>query len=283
MVKLSHKTIAGHSIFTRAGKPGDMTIVEDVLEDDGYGLKSILGQYPELADEEFTIIDVGGHIGSFAIAALSLFKKAKLLAFEPLEEAFNVYQENMKRFHDRNIVIYNRAVSYSFEKLTLAASADPSEFTGNIMAVSVCPDGCENLNIEVATITLEDALRESGLEATKYLLKLDCECGEWDILSNISPKLAEKIFTVLGEWHDYDCHKILTVSGKVFPHLYTSTFFCGTTYGNFWSIPYDACGKHFYADTLSLRAQNKIMETYTLPQRTLLIKKVVRKIKRIFS
>jgi hypothetical protein len=97
--------------------------------------------------------------------------------------------------------------------------------------------------------------KESGFESDCYLVKMDCENGEWDILENMSRELALKVGFVFGEWHDQNYRRIINMCQKCFPHLYNSTHI-GWGCGNFWAVPKINGGSDYFADNLSLQSCN---------------------------
>jgi|GEM_PF-6317146 len=255
--ELAEIFIDDYSISVRKDKiDGDSSIAREIVAQDSYQVKKIIERYPELINKQLTVIDIGGHIGCFGILIMKALKNAKLLAFEPLPEAAEIYRYNMRE-HDSSgrVFVYNKAVSYSHKFLTLCNGFDPKFYTGNVFAA---PSEKINKNHHVygppiETITLEKALFESGFEAPCYLIKMDCEEGEWDILSHLSTAVASKAMMVLGEWHDHDWRRIIAESNKCFPHLYTSTHI-GWGCGNFFAFPKDQ--NDYFADYLSLNSGN---------------------------
>ncbi len=57
---------------------------------DDYNLKSLI-----IKSESPIILDIGANIGAFSILANSLFKKAKILAYEPEESNFKIIKKNI--------------------------------------------------------------------------------------------------------------------------------------------------------------------------------------------
>lgn len=252
-MQLTEARYGGQAVWLRADT-GDHWIAADILEHDAYQLRRLLERYPHLAERELTVLDVGGHIGCFGVLALSLLKKARLVAFEPLPEAAAVYARNLREHLDAGrAFLFERAVSYRHPSLTLYASADPAVHTGNIVAsaeAEVHP-GFRPLGRVAPAVTLEQALAETGLSDTPLLLKLDCELGEWDILPGLSDGLGRRVELLMGEYHDPRWQRILEVAGPRFPHLYIATHL-GRGCGNFWGLPRIDGEPDYFADRLSL-------------------------------
>src|SRR5690606_845951 len=62
------------------------------------------------------IFDVGANIGEYTIAASQICKNAKIYAFEPIENTFNILKENLKAYQNDNIVLVNKGLSLETKK-----------------------------------------------------------------------------------------------------------------------------------------------------------------------
>ena len=70
----------------------------------------------EYLDDEFEIenndvvLDIGGHIGLFALFASQFCKNGKIFCFEPIKENYDILLENLELNAVKNIVPFNLAV-----------------------------------------------------------------------------------------------------------------------------------------------------------------------------
>ena len=185
----------------------DEEAISEVLRDNCYSL-------PNTLPADGLIIDVGAHIGSFAIAC---FKRGarKIVCYEPDPENFSILLENVKECGDSvtciNKAIYRKGVSRS-------RMLRGTEKTANITAVAIVHEQETNDGF-VECISLEEVLNQHG---HCRILKLDCEGGEWpSLVETENLNFAEQI---VGELHlkikipGYVCslasaHRALKVKG----------------------------------------------------------------------
>lgn len=187
----------------------DLKVITEVVAEDSYGLNDMhsSGFRPE------TIVDIGGHIGSFGVFAKRLWPKAKLIAVEPDVQNYELYKKNIKD-NAKDIIwdngkaascpsttVINAAISYDETRDYIVKSPRTSGgwFLRNKEEAQLCVDGttvrCTGIQ-EVKTTTLEEVTK--GIDRID-ILKMDCEGGEWDILLNFTQ--PERVLFVMGEAH----------------------------------------------------------------------------------
>jgi FkbM family methyltransferase len=169
----------------------DLTVVRDVLENDCYRLS-------EFAGLEY-IVDVGSHIGSFAVLAHRLFPHAQVVTCECCPENMEILCLNAGW---SNTV--DAAITYEKDVCLLNAVFPNCDSTGGSI---VCkPEAMNGANPAqywpdtrpLQTKTLEDLVERLGLPRID-LLKLDCEGSEFSILRNT--KSLGLVKNIVGEWH----------------------------------------------------------------------------------
>jgi FkbM family methyltransferase len=138
-----------------------------------------------------TVVDIGGHIGTFAIRASKAAKR--VLAYEPTPESYELLVRNTGR--RPNVQAHRLAVAGTKGTLKLILGKNPSRN-------SLYPPGTEpNLGeIEVAATTLEEIFRENAVERCD-LLKVDCEGAEYDLLYAAPKELWPRIHRTCMEYH----------------------------------------------------------------------------------
>ena len=142
------------------------------------------------------IIDIGAHIGVFAIFAAKKAGKGKVFAIEPFPENYSLLTENVKLNDADNVITLNAAVCGKPGKKSLFLSEE-----------SVCHSFYKFQNqserkLVVDGITLHGIMEKNGLERVD-LLKIDCEGAEYDILLN-DKKALDKIDRITMEYHNID-------------------------------------------------------------------------------
>lgn len=167
-------------------------ICMQVIDKDCYRLR-------RLTTAPATIVDIGGHIGTFSLHAHALWPHARIVAVEPVYRALlgaNTEETNVEivptavigLLHDpRNAELLDelRRDSFSHE-VERGLRGDPAcaEFTATMSAM------------DAATLVRDKKLTRIDL------LKLDCEGAEINILRELHAMgMLADIGTIVGEWH----------------------------------------------------------------------------------
>lgn len=154
-------------------------------------------------ENEPTIIDVGAHIGSFSVFMAIKFDNAKVFAFEPNPDNFELLHENIEINRLENKI-------FPFE-----VAVDSEE--GNRAKFYLHPDnlGMHSLLyrkpkspryeqkkriIEVETISLKEIFEKNRISKCD-LLKMDCEGCEYNVLYGTPKDILEKIKIITIECH----------------------------------------------------------------------------------
>lgn len=164
------------------------------------------GEYPNTFIEDDIVVDIGGHIGLFALYASKYIPRGKVYSFEPSPFNFERFQEHMKLNNVTNVQVKQCAVTGSIADTTLYLSQD----TGANSIYQKCAHehflpNPTTPTCNVSSTTLSDIIKELG--HISYL-KLDCEGAEYDILESITPEDYSKIKQIVLEWHPVDGHSI---------------------------------------------------------------------------
>jgi FkbM family methyltransferase len=143
--------------------------------------------------EADVVVDIGAHIGTFAILAAAQATQGKVYAVEPVPGNFEVLCENVRFNQAANVV-------------TICAAIGPCSGTGRIYG-----DGAAaNLfgkrggpGREVRLITLSQLMEEQHLDRID-LLKMDCEGAEHETLAKATPPVLRRIRRIVLECHNMD-------------------------------------------------------------------------------
>lgn len=138
-----------------------------------------------------TVIDIGAHIGLFAVRAAPL--AARVLSYEPVPDNHATLLHNVSS--RKNVVPVLQAVGGSREAVTIFLSDNPS-------AHSMYPAeaGPRSRPSTVPCVTLEDVFVEHAVDRCG-LLKLNCEGAEYPIFYAAPRALWERIERVAMEYH----------------------------------------------------------------------------------
>ncbi len=190
------KLRAGPIFFTARGGWGidDLTAV---------WLDGVYGDLHELATVEHPIIiDIGAHIGTFAIYAALKSSTSTVYAFEPNPEVFKYLQKSVEGNHlESRVLPIEKAVAISDKNRTL--------FIDEVGGVSSSLFRRENRNlnegVSVPCVTLRDIFKEYNI-TTCHLLKMNCEGAEYEILYNLPKELFNRIDLMVIQWHRVEKH-----------------------------------------------------------------------------
>lgn len=172
--------------------------VENDLFWRGYGRgweATSLRTWAQLAPQARTVIDIGGNVGVYSLAARALNPSARIVAFEPLERMHRRLSDNaaLNRFE---IQIERVAVSDRNGSADLYDTAR-DDFRGASLEK---PDTDEARYVPqtVNVVRLDDFCRDNGIAAVD-LVKLDIEGHEPAALAGMSGLLASSRPTLLIE------------------------------------------------------------------------------------
>jgi FkbM family methyltransferase len=126
------------------------------------------------------VVDIGAHVGMFAILLAKMYPDIRILAYEPYPPNFACLQSNIERNHIRNVTCHPLAVTHDRRTLRMAASV---RNTGGASAhAQSLADG---VCLDIASVTLQDIFDAHEIENCR-LLKVDCEGTEHEILLDTS-------------------------------------------------------------------------------------------------
>lgn len=137
------------------------------------------------------MIDIGGHVGLFAVRAAPLARR--LFSYEPVPSNYDLLLENVRGLPQ--VTAYPLGVAGQSGPRSMFASPQPA---GHSLYASEADQGKPSL--EVPCITVEEIFRRHGIERVS-VLKLDCEGAEYEILYAIPPGLFRRIERICMEYH----------------------------------------------------------------------------------
>ncbi len=142
--------------------------------------------------ENDLIIDIGGHVGLFALYASLRCLKGKIISIEPHPKNFSLLKENMNNNNFLKTRLVNKAITNSNEGIKLFIdSLDDS-------AHSIYGMGKES--IQIKSITLSNIMSENNFSKCDFL-KIDCEGAEFEIMQSLSDEEVLKIEKICLEYH----------------------------------------------------------------------------------
>jgi FkbM family methyltransferase len=172
--------------------------------------------------EGMTVLDIGAHVGFFALAAAKrVGPMGKVVAFEPSPATLRVLRHHVKlnRWHDR-VTVEPSVVSDRAGSVTFYTFDDS-------MAASLSKENVEVLNVqrpehatpvEVPAVTLDDYCRARGLKPN--VIKIDVEGAELRVLKGAERLLRESNDLVIWcEVHPRQMENLGDTASELAPFL----------------------------------------------------------------
>jgi FkbM family methyltransferase len=169
-----------------AGSMGAPWVANETWLDE-YGLARIEFERGDI------VVDVGAHVGIFAIYLAKRYPDITILAFEPDPVNFANLLANIAANGVANVVPHRLAVTCDGRPFSLHRPPDNSAAAGGYFAR---PDGYARSTVD--SITLDDIFERHGIRRCK-LLKIDCEGAEYEILPSTS--VLDRVDWLSGEFH----------------------------------------------------------------------------------
>ncbi|MDP3892180.1 FkbM family methyltransferase [Nocardioides sp.] len=181
-------------------RPGARVPVYEVFAEDAYRLEWFLDGMASSpgADGSLTALDIGGHIGCFAVAFARTFPGSRVDAYEasPTTAAYLSRNITANGLDDR-VRCHPRAVSAERGTLEFADNAAGSALNG-----LTAPRGAATVQVEA--ITFADAVAAAG--GAVDVVKIDTEGAEYDIVLGSAPADWSGVRRVVLEYHDVPGH-----------------------------------------------------------------------------
>lgn len=141
------------------------------------------------------VIDIGAHIGAFAIHAVVHRGASRVLCFEPHPLNYDLLQTNVLTNQCRNIETFPLAVAA--HRGTRSLYITDSNTGGH----SLVRTSGERMEVDVVPLT--DIFRLQRLR-TCDLLKVDAEGAEYEVLLKTPPEILERVRCIAAEYHLVD-------------------------------------------------------------------------------
>jgi FkbM family methyltransferase len=162
-------------------------IIAQELQSDCYGLSRI-----DFKDGD-VVLDIGAHIGLFAIYAALRFPQVLIHAVEPFPDNYELLLQNLDRNGIENVQAHHQAVSGDGRFLEMVTNRQNS-------GGSTCHSRtlCYRRQTGIPSTTLDQMFDSLGIDNCK-LLKIDCEGSEYEIL--FSTGTLSRVEYLSGEFH----------------------------------------------------------------------------------
>lgn len=155
------------------------------------------------------VVDVGGYIGDFAIFAATRLGAAKVITVEPSLQNFALLEANIRNNNcmDRVIALRKAVTNGQPARLNIDAAE-----AGQMRVSAYYGDGHGELK-EVPGISLAEIVKQYQLPRID-LLKIDCEGGEYMIISTVPAEVLRATQNIIFEYHEIDNFSALLAQVK---------------------------------------------------------------------
>lgn len=188
-IYLKKSDFKGHSMYYRLGS-NDKSVIDDVITNNEYL------DYNLNINENSTILDIGGHIGSFTIQAAKIAKNGIIYTFEPFINNFNLIKKNIEVNNLKNVELYNVGILDEDKTVDFFIS------NANTGMHSTIPSKNSNSKIlKINCLSLDKFIKDNKLKSID-LIKLDCEGAEYSILYNSDLSIVNQIILEFHEFPD---------------------------------------------------------------------------------
>jgi FkbM family methyltransferase len=171
--------------------------VYEIFAEDCYQLAPFLGA---LIKRPVQVLDVGGHIGTFACRLTQLHPQASVTSYEPS----TVTADYLRRNAAQNSV----ADRVRVVEAALAAKTGTVVFSDNGAGSGLnslaTGHGSPGVETEVPAVSFDDAVVDAP--GPVDIVKIDCEGGEYDLVLGSSPQSWAAVQRVVIEFHPVPGH-----------------------------------------------------------------------------
>lgn len=189
----------------REAQQWDVRIVTPILTGDEYELQPIKRDGHDVR----TVVDIGGHVGAFALKVKRLWPQAMIIALEPDPIGASLYCANTKDLPDV-YVVEGAAVGKERERDALlhrngrepenAASNYIRDIARDLTPKALSPESQGDIAV-VSGLRIAELLEKQRVEQVD-ILKIDCEGAEGEVLEDLREQgWLPRIRWLRGEWH----------------------------------------------------------------------------------
>jgi FkbM family methyltransferase len=180
-------------------RPGARVPIYEIFAEDCYHFEWFLGP---LAGRPLQVLDVGGQVGTFSCRLAQLQPQATIRTYEPSPTTASFLRQNIERnkFGDRITVVQQALAGF----IGTAEFDDNEGGSGENSLVTGTRGSLATTTVTVETTTFDAAVAASP--APIDLVKIDCEGGEYDLVSASSPASWASVQRLVIEYHPVAGH-----------------------------------------------------------------------------
>jgi len=165
--------------------------VDESIVNEIFKFKEYRGAGDIIKEAVGIVVDVGAHVGYFALWATASNPKVKIYALEPIKENFDLLKKNITENKFKNI----KAENVALNKETGAVNIFLSEDSHNHSLLPISES-----SVKVKAVSFADFVKKNKIKKIS-LLKMDIEGGEYEIFQNSIGEIAGKTENIFLEYH----------------------------------------------------------------------------------
>jgi FkbM family methyltransferase len=182
--------------------PGARLPMYEQFADDCYGRDWVLGP-----DQPLQVLDVGSHVGAFAMNLASARPNVHVECYEPSPESAKYLRRNIgQNGLGARVRVHEYAMAATVGAALLDDNSGGSVHNGLVRDDHrlVAGDDAQGhrATLTVKTTTFDQALADAP--APFDVVKMDCEGGEYDLVYASSPQSWDSVQRVVMEYHPVD-------------------------------------------------------------------------------
>lgn len=174
----------------------DRGVISSVMFYDEYQAKTL-----NYGDGD-VFIDLGSHIGTYAVLMAMKNPTFKVYAVEPILENHALLLKNLSLNSLENVKVYLAAISDTSQGKEKIYYTDDSTDFGKVHKFIGSMQGGAGTEISINKLSLNDIFEKNKIEKCK-VIKTDAEGGEVKCFKTLKPEHFRKIEYVVGEFHPW--------------------------------------------------------------------------------
>lgn len=192
--------LENHGLFIRVENMEEFFIIDEVFIQNAYQLD---------VNHEYIVFDVGMNVGISSLYFSQNKNIKKVYGFEPLKETFKCALRNFglnEKLHSK-IECFNVGLGAADIKMNLHYNAEARGNVGikNVQA-STAFLSSEEIELKRGSILLRKFMQDNP--GAKFIVKIDCEGSEYDILEDlVEQNILEEFDVFMIEWHNIEGYK----------------------------------------------------------------------------
>lgn len=198
-------TYLGH-VFNIEYDPNDSTGIgslTEIVRKNDYVFNKFVGH------KDKVFMDIGANLGVATVVMAKLNPQSIVYAFEPYKKAYDMMLRNIELNSLTNVKTFNVAVSDKRTKMlklsvlnVMSGANSTHANTDRFLDTFSADFNPAEIGYEtVEGVSFDDVLTDNKIEEV-YLLKIDCEGAEYDIIYNSELFQQKIVKNMVGEFHD---------------------------------------------------------------------------------